>query len=305
MIRLLRFSAFNLALGYIALSIAVLTLFATPLGIVWRKGFHEARTENLQRDVQRLADIFTKEGVPGLVAAVDRYLDMPFVPERTVLFADASLSRIAGNLPAWPSGVPDSPGTHELSIERDGALMQMVVLHATLPGGNHLLVGREISRFKKLEILFWYGLASAAVAVLLLGWLGGTLIRRALLSEVNGIGQTASAIVDGDLSRRLPMLGGRDELDMLTQTVNRLLDQIEHLVHGVRNVSNAIAHDLRTPLAELRSRLEELSVTRPAPEETFAVIESAVADVDRVMGIFNALLRLAEIDSGARRSGFA
>ena len=75
-----------------------------------------------------------------------------------------------------------------------------------------------------------------------------------------------------------------------------MLDQIEQLIHGVRNVSNSIAHDLRTPLAELRSRLEELSLTRPPPEETFAEIEAAVADVDRVIRIFNALLRLAEID---------
>jgi len=304
MIRLLRFSAFNLALGYIALSIAVLTLFATPLGIAWREGIHEARTEYLQQDMQRLTDIFSKQGAQGLVAAVHRYLDMPFVPERIILFADASLSKLAGNLAAWPPEVPDSPGIHELSIDRDGSLMQVVVVQAILPGGNHLLVGREISRFKKLEILFWYGLAGAAVAILLLGWLGGTLIRRVLLSEVQGISQTASAIVEGDLSRRLPTNAGRDELDMLAQTVNRMLDQIEQLVHGVRNVSNAIAHDLRTPLAELRSRLEELSVARPSPGETFAEIESSVADVDRVIGIFNALLRLAEIDTGARRSGF-
>jgi signal transduction histidine kinase len=304
MTRLLRFSAFNLALGYIALSIVVLTLFATPLGIAWRKGIDEARTEYLQRDMQRLTDTFSQEGVSGVIAAVNRYRDMPFVPERIILFADASRSRLAGNLPAWPPEVPDSPGKHELSIDREGSLMQVVVIHAILPGGNHLLIGREISRFKKLELLFWYGLAGAAVAILLLGWLGGTLVRRVLLSEVQRISQTASAIVEGDLSRRLPTNGGRDELDMLAQTVNRMLDQIEQLVHGVRNVSNAIAHDLRTPLAELRSRLEELSVTRPAPGETFTEIESAVADVDRVIGIFNALLRLAEIDTGARRSGF-
>ena len=83
-----------------------------------------------------------------------------------------------------------------------------------------------------------------------------------------------------------------------------MLDQIELLVHGVRNVSNSIAHDLRTPLAELRSRLEELSLIRPPPEQTFAEIDGAVADVDRVMRIFDALLRLAEIDAGLRRSGF-
>jgi signal transduction histidine kinase len=83
-----------------------------------------------------------------------------------------------------------------------------------------------------------------------------------------------------------------------------MLDQIEQLVHGVRNVSNSIAHDLRTPLAELRSRLEELSLLRPSTEETYSEIDGAVADVDRVIRIFDALLRLAEIDAGMRRSGF-
>jgi hypothetical protein len=83
-----------------------------------------------------------------------------------------------------------------------------------------------------------------------------------------------------------------------------MLEQIEQLVHGVRNVSNSIAHDLRTPLAELRSRLEELALIRPSPEQTFAEIDGAVADVDRVIRIFDALLRLAEIDAGLRRSGF-
>ena len=83
-----------------------------------------------------------------------------------------------------------------------------------------------------------------------------------------------------------------------------MLDQIEHLVTGVQDVSNAIAHDLRTPLSELRARLEELSVGRPSDEETYAEIDAAINDVDRVMSIFNALLRLAEIDSGSRRGGF-
>jgi signal transduction histidine kinase len=96
-----------------------------------------------------------------------------------------------------------------------------------------------------------------------------------------------------------------NELEMLAQTVNRMLDQIEQLVNGVKNVSNAIAHDLRTPLTELRARLEMLLVTRPSGEDTLLEIESAVSDVDRVIGIFNALLRLAQIETGARRSGFS
>jgi signal transduction histidine kinase len=134
--------------------------------------------------------------------------------------------------------------------------------------------------------------------------MGGFLMRRALLNRVESMRTTVQAIVRGDLGYRLPTARSGDELDTLSLTINSMLDQIEQLVHGIRNVSNAIAHDLRTPLAELRSRLEELALTRPAPEETFAELDGAVADVDRVIRIFNALLRLAEIDTGARRSGF-
>jgi len=113
-----------------------------------------------------------------------------------------------------------------------------------------------------------------------------------------------TAIIHGDLKHRLPTQSSDDELNTLARTINGMLDQIELLVHGVRNVSNAIAHDLRTPLAELRSRLEVLALMRPSPETTFAEIDGAVADVDRVIHIFDALLRLAEIDAGMRRSGF-
>jgi signal transduction histidine kinase len=182
--------------------------------------------------------------------------------------------------------------------------MRVSMVGASLPGGYHLLVGHDVTRFTALETLFWYGLLGASGTILMLGVFSGWMVRRALLSEVKGISRTASAIVGGDLSRRLAIRGGAHELDTLAQTINRMLEQIEHLVHGVRNVSNAIAHDLRTPLAELRSRLEELVVARPAPGEVLSEIETAVADVDRVIGIFNALLRLAEIDTGARRSGF-
>jgi signal transduction histidine kinase len=128
--------------------------------------------------------------------------------------------------------------------------------------------------------------------------------RRALMSRVHSIRQTVSAIIHGDLKHRLPTHLSDDELNTLARTINGMLEQIELLVHGVRNVSNSIAHDLRTPLAELRSRLEELALMRPPPERTFTEIDGAVADVDRVIHIFDALLRLAEIDAGMRRSGF-
>jgi signal transduction histidine kinase len=304
MARYLRSSAFRLSLGYIAVSIAVLGLFAAPLWYAWRQNVQEVRTELLREDAQSLTDIFENQGPGVLAAVIDARVKSQQVANSLILFTDPSRSRVAGNLEAWPAEAPDSPGVHRVTISEGDRPIRALLMRTTLPGGYTLLVGRDNARFRPLEALFLYGLAGAAGILLVAGVVSGLLIRRALLSEIHSLRQTTCAIVAGDFSRRLPAPSGSDELALLTQTVNRMLDQIEQLVHGVRNVSNAIAHDLRTPLAELRSRLEELLVARPDAGRTFAEIEAAVADVDRVIGIFNALLRLAEIDTGARRSGF-
>jgi signal transduction histidine kinase len=190
-------------------------------------------------------------------------------------------------------------------VEFNGHGDQVALIHvADLGGGYKLLVGRENLLFKPLQTRFWFGLAAAVAVLSIAGLLIGLITRQALMSRVQSIGQTVSAIIHGDLKHRIPTHLKQDELDTLSRTINGMLDQIELLVHGVRNVSNSIAHDLRTPLAELRSRLEELALIRPPPEETYSEIDGAVADVDRVIRIFDALLRLAEIDAGMRRSGF-
>jgi signal transduction histidine kinase len=177
-------------------------------------------------------------------------------------------------------------------------------VHVATLGSYHLLVGRDNALFAPLQTRFWYGLAAAIAVLSIAGLLIGLITRRALLARIDSIRQTVSAIIHGDLQHRLPTHLNDDELNTLSRTINGMLEQIELLVHGVRNVSNSIAHDLRTPLAELRSRLEELALIRPPPEQTYAEIDGAVADVDQVIRIFDALLRLAEIDAGMRRSGF-
>ena len=229
---------------------------------------------------------------------------MQIAAERLLLLTDPALKPLAGNLPEWPHEIPAAPGTYTVTMAPGGNPVDVRLVRTTLPGGYNLLVGRDQARFAPLEQRFWYGLAAAVAVLSVVGMFGGILIRHAVLLRMDSISRTVSGIIQGDLGHRLPANTGQDEFNTLSRTINRMLDQIEQLVHGVRNVSNAIAHDLRTPLAELRSRLEELSLTRPAPEETFAEIDGAVVDVDRVILIFNALLRLAEIDTGVRRSGF-
>jgi signal transduction histidine kinase len=306
MIRRLRFSALTVALSYVVVSLVVLAAFAAPLWYVWRNTIEQGRTELLRAEAQRMTTQFDAQGANALAAAIDAQAGrrLEGMEHRIVLLADPAFAKRAGNLPAWPREVAGVTGIHIAAVDAGGRTVKAELLHETLPGGYHLLVGRDVERFESLEALFIYGLVSAAGIVLLLGVVGGLLVRRTLLSKVHDINHAASAIMQGNFSHRLPAHAGEDELNALVETENRMLDQIEHLIDGMKNVSNAIAHDLRTPLAELRSRLEELAFTRPGPEQTFPEIDGAIADVDRVLDIFNALLRLAEIDTGARRAGF-
>ena len=300
---MVRSSALTLALGYIALGLVALVLFAAPLWYAWQGTIHAGRAEILQADAQRLSDIYRREGVEALKNFIDARLRMRIAGDRFLLLTDAAGRPLAGNLPAWPN-VPTVPGDYRAQIDLGSNGMQTALVRVATMGNYNLLVGRDNRLFAPLEQRFWYGLTGAIAVLSIAGLLIGVITRRALMSRVDSIRQTVSAIIHGDLAHRLPTHLSDDELNTLSRTINGMLDQIEQLVRGVRNVSNSIAHDLRTPLAELRSRLEELALMRPPPEQTFSEVDGAVADVDRVIRIFDALLRLAEIDAGLRRSGF-
>jgi len=301
---MMRSSAVSLALGYVALGIAALILFAAPLWYVWQVTIQEGRSVILQADAQRLTDVFRRDGPTGLKNFIDARVEMQIAGDRILLLTDASMRPLAGNLPTWPSGVPTATGNFTTHVNVGNHGVQGALVHVAILGDYKLLVGRDNTLFAPLQTRFWYGLTAAIAVLSIAGLLVGLITRRALMSRVNSIRQTISAVIHGDLKHRLPTGRNDDELNTLSRTINGMLEQIELLVHGVRNVSNSIAHDLRTPLAELRSRLEELTLVRPPPERTYAEIDGAVADIDRVIRIFDALLRLAEIDAGMRRSGF-
>lgn len=302
--RLFRSSAAVLAIGYVVFGVVALVLFAVPLWYAWQRTVEQGRAEILSADAQRLAEVFRRSGAEGLKSFIDERVGLQIPGERILLVTDSEYRPLAGNIPVWPRSVPSQAGTYTVPMNLQGHDTRAVVVHVRLEGGYNVLVGRDTARYVPVEQDFWYGLAGALAVFAIVGVIGGFMIRRVLMMRIQGIQETVQAIMQGRLGHRLETSRSGDELDTLSQTINGMLEQIEHLINGVRNVSNSIAHDLRTPLAELRSRLEELSLTRPAPGETFAEIDAALADVDRVIAIFNALLRLAQIDSGMRRSGF-
>ena len=259
----LRFSPFKLALAYIGLSAAVLVLFALPLWYAWRVNLAEAKTYVRSADVAAMAALLEKEGPKALAAQIDARVARR-TDDEVILFADASRNRIAGNVQTWPSNVPNAAGMSGMAIDQGGgSTMRFVGAHVDLPGGFHLLIGRESARFQSLVELFWYSLAGATAAILLLGVAGRWLIRRALLSDVHKITAAASAIVSGDVSRRLPTGGSAGELDELCRAVNGMLEQLaaknEQLANEV-----AVRRRAEEALQRARDTLEELVERRTA-----------------------------------------
>jgi signal transduction histidine kinase len=178
-------------------------------------------------------------------------------------------------------------------------------MRVALPDGHRMLVGRDVAEKLRLRALLSEGIAWAATASGALAVLGAWLLRRALERRLSPIYRTAAAIGTGDMTRRVPLSERGDEFDKLGATMNAMLDRIAQLMEGVRGVSDAIAHDLRTPIARARAKLEEALVSAKDEEALRGAVEQGIADLDAIARVFQAVLRIAEVEAGARRAAFA
>ena len=304
MIRLLRSASVRIALSYAAVFIVSTLLLVSYLW--WRTANYLDQEIDavIAADTRAIADRLRDFGLAGALATVADRVKQTADEHTIYLLADPLLNPVGGNLNAWPAEVGRDTGWYEVKLVQAGKLHATRILHVDLPAGFQLLVGRDVQDRVAIRALIVRGLVWAAVAALVLAAGGGLLVRRAVLRRVETINRTAGAIVQGDLGRRVPTGRSADEFDQLSGTINGMLDQIQLLIEGVRGASDAVAHDMRTPLAELRARLEALLRARPPADAAFEEIAKAIADMDRLIGVFNALLRLADIRSGVRRSGF-
>src|SRR5437867_577100 len=285
MIIFFRFSPSRLALVYIALSVLTLALFAIPLWYAWRVNLSTFREYVQGEEMQRLALVFDGEGAKGLATAIESQVrSLP--GDKIMVFADPSKRRLAGNLAAWPAEVPDGPGTYGLVIGLGGgSTMRVVASHVILPGGYHLLMGRESVRFESLVERFWYGITGAMVIVVVVGAVIGWLSHRALLSEVHEISRTASAIVKGDLSRRVVSSGGLHELESLARTVNGMLEQLARQnvqLEGEIAVRRKAEQALHRAHDDLERLVAERTVELARANESLHRSETCLAEAQRL-----------------------
>ena len=269
-------------------------------------GFLERQTDNaINADSQGLSERYGAGGRAALIAGIEERLNADIGDDAIYLLADPAFHRVSGNLESWPAGVTMDVDWFVLTITRAGLKGVARVHHFDLADGYHLLIGRDVDSRDQLRGLLSDSMLWAALVAVILGSVGAWAVRGLFRATLADVSATALAVTAGDLSRRVKVTGSGDEFDLLAETINDMLDRIARLMDGVRQVSNAIAHDLRTPITRARVRLEDAATHATSEADLRAAVERAQADLDGIVNVFQALLRIAEIEAGARRSAFA
>ncbi|HHJ16234.1 MAG TPA: HAMP domain-containing histidine kinase [Gammaproteobacteria bacterium] len=307
--RLLRSFGFRLAFTYMALfgaSVLLLLWF-----IYWSTAAYMARQADatIDAEITGLAERYDMDGLAGLIEVINERLSRKPTGSSIYLLTTAINTRIAGNINRWPKAPADKDGWLNFRLENAGHNKNEIHLARarsfTLSGGFHLLVGRDIYELEETQQRIIRTLVLGFVITLLLGGAGGFVLSRRVMKRLEAINTTSREIIDGDLSRRIPRQHSADEFDALAGNLNAMLDRIEELMEGVRRVSDSIAHDLRTPLARLRNRLELLYAEQQKTGQDTGLAEQALSDADGLLKTFNALLRIARIETRQHSKTFA
>ena len=304
--KLLRSSTLRLSILHMAafgLSVLVLLWFIYSS----TAGFMERQTdETINAEIQGLAEQYGQLGLTGLIRVIKSRVAKDKNGSSVYLLTDWKFNPLAGNLPEWPKFKDTGSGWFDATLEDTEGLEphRVRMRYFLLPGNFHLVVGRDVSERIKVERLIMDALFWGLLLTVVLGGAGGVLTSRWMLKRIDVITKASREIMNGDLSRRIPTRGAGDEFDRLAENLNAMLDQIVRLMEGVKQVSNNIAHDLRGPLNRIRSGLE-MSLTRvESPEASRAVLEQTITEIDGLLQTFNALLTIAQAESGARRQDF-
>jgi len=301
--RLLRTSTFQFALVYASLfTLSVLALFAFLYW--WSVGDLNRQIDaTIEAEISGLVEQYERDGIGGLMSVVAERSVRDRERDSVYLLVDGNLRRLAGNLEGWPVGI--TTAGHWYEFERataQGDAIPVRALVLTVGGNLWLLVGRDTRNRVQLQRVFERAGTLGIVISLLLALAGGLLMSISARRRVAAINRTAGQIMGGDLSQRVVLTGADDEYDELAGNINAMLDQIENLLDGMRHVGDSIAHDLKTPLTRLRNRLESLAVGELGDD---GGLEQCVAESDRLLAMFSALLRISRIESGAYRAAFA
>lgn len=301
---LLKSSTFRLTALYLvlfALSVAVI------LGVVyWNTAVLLERQgdDTINAEISSLSEQYRQGGLAQLVRILRQRSANP--SNNVYLLAGFGGARLAGNLNTQPPGLDGRSGWIEFPytvVMPEGQKRHLArARFFTLSGGFKLVVGRDVEERRRFAGLIRQTLFLSLGFSLGLGLIGGIVLSRGFLRRIEGIGETAQTIMKGDLSERMSVRGTGDELDRLSVSLNEMLEQIESLMTGMREVTDNVAHDLKTPLTRLRAGVED-ALRSGSKAQYRAALERTLEEADDLLKTFNALLSITRLEAGDRREG--
>jgi len=302
---LLRSSSLRMALLYASLFIAAVVMVLAFI-YIRTVGYMDAQTDAvLESDVRGLLNQYEREGTQGLAHTIGERVAQHPDGEVVYLLADRDLRPLAGNLDEWPAApVADDGSTEFLLTDWDfeHETRPARALTARLPDGLNLLVGRDVADREHVQQLIRRAVFGAFALTVIIALGIGLLVSSRVTGRLEKLNRTARRIMQGDLSQRVPTDGSGDDFDQLAINLNRMLERIQSLMTTVQQISNDVAHDLRKPLTRLRHRLEEARDAEPA--DARQSLEQATREAEDLMATFNALLRIASVESHKRQTAF-
>lgn len=304
--KLIRTTAFRLSLTY--LFVFALSAFAILGYVAWnaRRVLDDQIIDTIEAEITGLAEQYRVAGIRRLVAIVDRRGRQPGAS--LYLVTNFAGERIAGNVGSLPAGTLGRTGQFEVEYargEEETREHRALVRVFVLPGGFRLLVGRDVEDRLRLREVIGRAFAVSLLLVGIMGCFGGWFVTKHVLKRVDDMTGTTETIMAGDLTGRVAIAGTGDELDRLAHNLNAMLDRIGELMTGLTEVSNNIAHDLKTPLTRLRNRADEALRGARAPEQLRAALEGVIEESDNLIRVFNALLMIARLEAGHGADGMA
>ncbi len=266
-------------------------------------------TLQVDRSLASVADAFTRESPDNVGNRIAQSLQAD--PRRRKAFGlfDPAGRMLTGNVPVLPTPLPDPDDVSEIEVLtiRQNRTDRITVraIAKRLANGDILFLGLVVDELQEIRAIITRAMALAVVPTAILALVGGAAVSIGTLRRVEAVRRACMMIMEGHLDRRLPVRSKKDEFDRLSEIVNRMLDDIERLILEAKVAGDAIAHDVRTPLTRLRARLERAMKTDLAGADVPALLEKSTADIDQLLTTITAILRIAEVEQGRRRSGFA
>ena len=295
--------AFRLALSYGGLMVLTMTIvlavfYVQTVGVVRVRLDKQA-----ENHVRRLMEHSAKYGPGALESEILQTIrDGVNTDTEILILMDHDGEPIVSNAEVFPHRKLTTMGVRELTVKRGGRLIVGRVAVVELPNGNLLAAGSDMQLQRDMEELFGQASLLAAIAACVMALIGAMVFRRVVDERAAAIRSTMSRVAAGDLRQRIPVDQRGDEFTLLNRDINAMLDRLEQLMEGIRHVSNSIAHNLRTPLTRILLRLR--NAQQASPEMQSATLALVAEEVAELGVVFEKLLQIAEVESGASRKSF-